>query len=194
LDNFKNINSKYNQIEYAKTLYENGLVFQKNKGYFNDLRILIIYLRDCIGMKPKQREKFIYEFVEKYNPNFNIVQEYKIIDKALNIAKNKKNKLRDIQNIIIYKEEIDYISNQNLDINLQKLLFTYLCYYKLSYQEITQKYNEEKSNYKISKYNLSIKDSKKKSNIVLYKKKDIVDLIRELIEKEYIKINERQNF
>src|SRR5574344_1460850 len=129
---FNTINIKYNQLKYAEAIYNNGFSTLDKSKYYYEIKLLLLYLRDSQNMKPKQREEYIYEFIKKYNPNFNMVLDYRYIDKALRWASNKQHKLKNIESVKIYSAEIDYIKNLEIQEQYKKILFVLLVQGKLN--------------------------------------------------------------
>lgn len=158
---------KYHDTARAEFVLKNGFT---DNHIFNDARILALYYRDVLGYKPKKRAEELYEFFSKNIPDFNEVLFYKLINKALNIAKNKKKKLIDIDYIPIYKSEIEYIKNLSLEDNIKKVLLACLVKIKIN-KRISEILTEETyEGYFLSK-NLSDNDILKISNVTKSKKK-----------------------
>lgn len=158
---------KYHDTARAEFVLKNGFT---DNHIFNDARILALYYRDVLGYKPKKREEELYEFFSKNVPDFNKMLFYKLIDKALNVAKNKKKKLIDIDYIPIYKSEIEYIKNLPLEDNIKKVLLACLVKIKIN-KRISEILTEETyEGYFLSK-NLSDNDILKISNVTKSKKK-----------------------
>ena len=120
---------KFNQIAYVEYLLNNGYLINDSKNYFNNIRLLTIYLRQVKNMKPRQREEFVYNFVEKFDNSYNKVLDYKRIDKAIKMG--AKGTLKVFDNPIIYQSEFDYINNLPIDISRRRVLFSAYCFYKL---------------------------------------------------------------
>ena len=162
-----NMDFKYHDTARAEFVLKNGFT---DNHIFNDARILALYYRDVLGYKPKKREEELYEFFSKNVPDFNEILFYKLIDKALNVAKNKKKKLIDIDYIPIYKSEIEYIKNLPLEDNIKKVLLACLVKIKIN-KRISEILTEESyEGYFLSK-NLSDNDILKISNVTKSKKK-----------------------
>ena len=120
---------KFNQIAYVEYLLENAYLINDPKIYFNNIRLLTIYLRQEKNLKPKQREEYVYNFVQTYDKSYNKVLDYKRIDKA--IKAGAKGELKVFNFPRIYKNEFDYINNLPIDISRRRVLFSAYCFYKL---------------------------------------------------------------
>ena len=120
---------KFNQIAYVEYLLENAYLINDPKTYFNNIRLLTIYLRQQKNLKPKQREEYVYNFVQTYDKSYNKVLDYKRIDKA--IKAGAKGELKVFNFPRIYKNEFDYINNLPIDISRRRVLFSAYCFYKL---------------------------------------------------------------
>lgn len=120
---------KFNQIAYVEYLLDNGYLINDSKNYFNNIRLLTIYLRQVKNMKPRQREEFVYNFVEKFDNSYNKVLDYKRIDRAIKMG--AKGVLKVFDSPIIYQSEFDYINSLPIDISRRRVLFSAYCFYKL---------------------------------------------------------------
>lgn len=119
---------KIHQTKYVEYLLEHPYLISDPKNYYGNLRLIAIYLKQVRGLKPKQREKFIYEFVEANDPKYNKVIDYLTIDKALRAANTGK--LKDVKEIKIYRKEFEYINNLPLEANRKRVIFSAFCAYK----------------------------------------------------------------
>ena len=124
---------KFNQVAYVEYLLENGYLINDPKNYFSNIRLLTIYLRQIKYMKPKQREDFVYSFVQNYDTSFNKVLDYKRIDRA--IKAGAKGELKVFSFPRIYKSEFDFINSLPVDISRRRVLFSTYCFYKLRNME-----------------------------------------------------------
>ena len=124
---------KFNQVAYVEYLLDNAYLINDAKNYYSNLRLLTIYLREVKDYKPKQREEFVYKFVENYDVTYNKVLDYKRIDRALKAGNKGSLKVFDFP--IIYRSEFEYIDNLPLDISRRRVLFSAYCFYKLRNQE-----------------------------------------------------------
>ena len=177
---------KYRETEYAKIIYENG--FQSSH-ILKEARILSLYFRDVLNYKPKKRKEELYDFFSKNIEDYDEVVYYKTMDRALNYSKNKKNHLIDIDEILFYEEEMNYINSLDLSYNCKKILFTMLFCIKLSNRisKIKEKISDDNDICNYNYISKQITDNKiiKMSNIGSVK--DNIQLFYILESDKYIK-------
>ena len=154
---------KYNELAYAEEIYKNGFL---TKYFATELRLLVLYYRDILDFKPKEREFKIYEFCKRYIPNFRKEKFYKTINRALNTGMKKEQKLISITDIDIYKAELDYINSLDTNQEYKKVMFTFLVQLRLNkmifeYRHDGEEYNMSYFKGGVKKYN----NIKKMSNI-----------------------------
>lgn len=155
------MNYQYHDTKYAEFILKNGFTTQF---FLSELKLLALYYRDILGYKPKKREEELYKFCEKNIAKYNKVLFFRTIDKALNYARKKTSKLIDIDFIPIYKSEIEYIKNLDIEYNLQKIIFTILVYIKLNKKVREIKMGDVSNEYFLPK-NKTDKDIFKLTNI-----------------------------
>lgn len=134
------MNYKYKELEYAELIYNNGF---QTKYLPTEMKLLVLYFRDILDMKPKERELNLYKFCYKYIPNFQKENFYKPIKKALKTGTNKQQKLVTISKIDIYQSELDYINSLEINQEYKKVMFTFLVQLKLNKIVYEYKYNKE---------------------------------------------------
>lgn len=178
------INYKYNELEYAELVFKKGF---QTKHIPTELRLLVLYLRDIVGLKPKQREEAIYNFCKLHIPKFKKEKFFKTIKKALNAGLKKEQKLVTIPYIEISQKEIDYINSLDIKYEYKKVLFAFLVQIKLNKQVYEYKYDKE--------YNsIYFKGGRKKYSVIkdmsnIPTKMSLNDeVINELANKGYIQI------
>lgn len=175
------INTKYNEINYAQKIYENGF---QSKYYGYELKLLVIYMRDYLHIEFEECRNKIIEFCKQYYPNYTYGLCYKIINKALNYYKNNDAVLIDIKSITIYEDEYDSILKLKLCDSYTMLLFAMLVRKKLS-REVYQIKNEEASNSLFMQLNAEmLMDLRKMSGIKT--KKDLLSALNVLNQKNII--------
>lgn len=145
------MNYKYNELDYAKLIYDSGF---QTKHIATELRLLAIYMRRNLDYKPKELREEMYKFCKNNIPEYNKAKHYKIINKAINQACKKGSILVKIDKINIYDYELEYIESLNIcDGNgeissyayeCKKVIFTLLCQMKLN-KIITKTRNNEES-------------------------------------------------
>jgi hypothetical protein len=134
------MNYKYREHEYAELIYNNGF---QSKYIPTELRLLVLYFRDVLEMKPKEREYSLYKFCNKYIPDFKKENYYKSIKTALRAGLNKEQKLVTINKIDIYQSELDYINSLEINQEYKKVIFTFLVQLKLNKIVYEYKRNKE---------------------------------------------------
>jgi len=120
--------SKYNEKEYAEYIYKHGFL-TNHRPY--ELKLLVKYFKS-LGHKPKARKDMLYDFCEKYIDKFSKAKYFKIINTALSYGGKKHNNLIVIENINITKEELYCITEQPIEHNLKKVMFTLLVQNKIN--------------------------------------------------------------
>jgi len=132
---------QYNQSKYADYIIKNGF---SSKYLRMELKILALYYRDK-GMPPKKRKAILYEMCNKYIEGFNRVNFFKLINSVVTYSSNKKNKLIDIDHILVTSTSLNYIDNLDVDYLCKKLLFGFIVFDKLGKVKWTIE-NEKESN------------------------------------------------
>ncbi|MDD4698946.1 MAG: hypothetical protein PHV07_01640 [Oscillospiraceae bacterium] len=125
-----NKNYKYDELTYAEEIYKAGRFLTKY--YPTEMRLLTLYYRDVLNLKPAKREEYLIKFCEGCIPSFNIARYYKIIDATLNRSRDKKQKLIRVEKIDIYKQELEYILSLDIQYNYKKILLAFLVQMKLN--------------------------------------------------------------
>ena len=103
---------------------------------------MVLYYRDILNLKPKERKEKLYKFCEDSIPDFNKALYYKTINRALNKGSDRKQKLVTIEKVDVYKDEVDYINSLDIEYDYKKLLFAFLIQMrlnKLMYEERNHK-------------------------------------------------------
>lgn len=180
------INYKYNELAYAEIISEKGF---QTKYIPTELRLLTLYYRDVLKLKPKVREEKIYEFCNDYITDFKKEKYFKTINKALNTGLKKETKLIVISEIEIYTNELNYINSLDIKYEYKKVIFAFLVQCKLN--KIVCEYKYEKDYDSVNIYfkggNKKYNDIKKMANIPV--KMSINDeVINELSKLELITI------
>lgn len=142
--------NKYNEVEYAKTVINNG--FQTKKKTY-ELMLIASYYRSQ-GMADKELEVKITEFCKKYLEGFNDILYFKVIQKVLKKSKSKK--LTDLSIVPIAKSDLGLI--ETVDKEYRELFFTLIVLYKINMILFDNKYLSN-----------SESDIKNKSKLTSYK-------------------------
>lgn len=123
-------NYKYDEISYAEKIYKENIFITKHIP--TELRLLVLYYRDILKMKAKERKIALVQFCGKNIPNYNRASHYKIVNRALQKGSNSKQKLIKVEKVDIYKDEIEYINSLEIDFQYKKLLFAFLVQMRLN--------------------------------------------------------------
>lgn len=127
---------KYTELDYARTIYENG--FQSEQHMPTELRLVATYMRRILDYKPKKLREEMDRWCECNIPGYKRELFYKSINSAIHKACQKGSMLVNIESIDFYKYEMDFFNDLCImcDIDAQaeseysyeckKLLFTLL--------------------------------------------------------------------
>lgn len=125
---------KYTELDYAKNIYENG--FQSEQHQPTELRLVATYMRRILNYKPKKLREEMYKWCEQNINGYKKEIYYKRINSAIGKACKKDSMLVNVENIVFYRQEMDYLNDLKIvkDINskeeseysndCKKLLFT----------------------------------------------------------------------
>lgn len=141
------MNYKYNEIDYAKLIYEQG--FQDKSHMPTELRLAAIYMRRNLGYKPAKLKAEFYAWCSAHIENYSRPLHYKAVNKAINQAVKKGSHLICLPFVPVYTTELHYINNCKItDENgiiyknsglCRKLLFTLMVQMKINMSLAAQK-------------------------------------------------------
>lgn len=124
---------KYRELDLAEQIYRCG--FQSSH-FSSELRLLALYLKTVLGLKPSQVKQKLEEFLQKHMPDYTPEKYYPFVNRACRQAASKDSRLIQIEEVPVWQEELDYIRSVSLespsgetpadDYNCRKLLFTLL--------------------------------------------------------------------
>lgn len=124
---------KYRELDLAERIYRCG--FQTNH-LPSELRLLALYLKTVLGLRPRQVKSKLEEFLQKQMPDYSQEKYYPLINRALRQTAPKDSRLIQIEELPVWQEELDYIRKVPLtakdgvilaeDYNCRKLLFAFL--------------------------------------------------------------------
>lgn len=142
---------KYNEIDYAKKIYEEG--FQSMSHMPTELRLVATYMKRSLGYKPQKLNIEFYEWCSKNIDNYNRVLHYNTINRAISQASKKNSTLIKLNYIKVYQQELDFIDNLTIidddgiiieeDYNFKKLMFTLMCQLRINKEISTMKSTNE---------------------------------------------------
>lgn len=160
MDSYKNY--KYKEVDYAKYIYENGF---QTKHIPTEMKLLLVYARDYLNVKKSKLKDFAYNFCEDNVDEFNRLDWFRVINKAVGFASDTKNRLINISQIDITSGELEYIMALPVSHDYKKIFLAFLVQMKLSKQIYEFKNGKEYTSqfFKggIKKYN----DVKKMANV-----------------------------
>lgn len=127
------MSNQYDELDYAENIYQNGF---RSDYLPTELRLLAIYMKTELKIKPKQLRTELTAFCQARLPGYQPAIHYPAINKALRMAGQKGASLLHIKELPIYQWELDFIAdyplchpNQaaaSLDYNCRKLMFALL--------------------------------------------------------------------
>jgi len=153
---------KYNELAYAEKIYKNG--FQTNS-LMVELRLLALYYKDILELKPKQRKIELYKFCKKYIPDFNEAKYYSLLNSVLRTVTKKNQKLITIEKVNVYQDELNYILELDLPYDFKKVMFTFLVQIKLNRIANKIRYGKENNNISFRGGNAKYNNIKNMANI-----------------------------
>ena len=120
---------KFNEKTMVKKMIDTGFVDKKNTVY--QLITYGTYFKTK-GLKEQDIEKEIISFCEKNIKDFNYVKSFDMLGRIVKGIR-KREKLKEIGIMSIYKHEIDYINSLDLSLDHKKVIFTFLVLGKIQH-------------------------------------------------------------
>ncbi|MEW5569616.1 hypothetical protein [Rossellomorea marisflavi] len=185
---------KYKEKDYIEDILENGFV---TKYVGSELKLLAKWYKDK-GMDSEKIKDELQDFCKVHIKNYNKAIHYKIINSAVNYAKNEKNKLIHIDSVPISKLELDTIESMDISHDYQRVVFTMMVMNKLGKEFIRIRDGVPGSNeYYFGGYK-NFRELVSLANITFNKKKNsevknIHDLVHLLDEKGIVEIGTNGN-
>lgn len=118
----------YRQLTYAKLIFEKG--FQSNHLQY-ELKLLALYLRDCLDMKPKARKAALHTFCRQWIPSYSYRGWYQVINRAMNYSSGRKHVLLECPSVTMYKSEVEYIDGLDISENGKRTVWAIMAQKKL---------------------------------------------------------------
>ncbi len=122
-------NYKYREHEYAQLVLEHGL---QTSHTGKELRLAGLYCREVFGMDRAGVRRRVVEVCKNSIPDYNEARYYGVINYAVREAFKKNNHLISVDEIPVYKGELDYIDSLPLNRECRKVMLALLVSYKLS--------------------------------------------------------------
>lgn len=185
---------KYKEKDYIGDILENGFM---TKYVGSELKLLAKWYRDK-GMDSERIKDELQDFCKVHIKNYNKAIHYKIINSAVNYAKNEKNKLIHIDSVPISRLELDTIESMDISHDFQRVVFTMMVMNKLGKEFIRIRDGVPGSNeYYFGGYK-NFRELVSLANITFNKKKNsevknIHDLVHLLDEKGIVEIGTNGN-
>lgn len=134
------MDNRYNELEYAKEIKENGF---QTRFIRREILVLVKYLKE-LGYSKKETTDFIYDFCEKNIEGFNEVRYYQTIDKTIMEGRKKSRGLIIIEDLPITYTELGVIDKLDVDKQYKKLMLSMLVKRKIAYEinKISNKHND----------------------------------------------------
>ena len=140
---------KYKELELAQKIYENGFLSDKHRP--TELRLLATYMRRNLNYKPKRLREELEVWCQEHVSGYRQETYYKLLKTAITQACKKDSTLVQINQIEIYRYEMDYIDTLKISseyaYDCRKLLFTLLFQMKINRLIMKQKSPELSSTY-----------------------------------------------
>lgn len=119
---------QYRQRDYAALIYCKG--FQSNYMRY-ELRLLALFLRDVVGLKPAALKKELIAFLKKWDEHYTLNKWCVMIEQTLAYAKNKERHLVQCDAVPMFASEIEYIKQLDIDESLKCIVWTMMVQKKL---------------------------------------------------------------
>lgn len=123
------VNYKYCEKDYARLVYEKGF---QTKHIPTELKLVILHLRDEVGVERAELKQALIDFCATHEESFNLAIWYRRINDAVKYGTDKKNRLINVDEILVTEGEAAYIDALPVEHDYKKLLFTFLVQMKLN--------------------------------------------------------------
>ncbi len=123
------VNYKYCEKDYARLVYEKGF---QTKHIPTELKLVLLHMRDEIGVERAGLKQALIDFCAAHDEGFNLAVWYRRINDAVKYATDKKNRLINIDEILVSDGEARYIDSLPVEHDYKKLFFTFLVQMKLN--------------------------------------------------------------
>ncbi len=120
---------RFREKEHAEQIYNQGALDLKHLP--SEIKLLAIYLKVILGLKPKQRRSELYAFCQKNLKGYSRARDFSLINRAMKKSDEKDVCLIQIDCVEVYKGEMAFIDGMDISYDAKKLVFTLLINYKL---------------------------------------------------------------
>lgn len=132
---------KYDEIGYVEEILRSGFL---TKHIYTEMCLLVLYYRDFLGYKPKQRKEALIKFCEDHWPDYEPETHYITINRALRAA-DKHMRLVTVGYVNVFQTDLDVIDSYDVSYDHKKLLFTILVSIRLDRYYRMLKFDKEYS-------------------------------------------------
>lgn len=130
---------KYNEIEYVEDILQKGFL---TNHIYTEMCLLVLYYRDFLKYKPKQRKETLTRFCEEHWPDYRPEVHYIMINRALRVA-DKHVRLVSVGYVNVFQKDLDVIDSFAVSHDHKKLLFTLLVSLRLDRYYRMLKFDKE---------------------------------------------------
>lgn len=130
---------KYNEIEYVETILANGF---QTKHVYTEMCLLVLYYRDFMKYKPKERKEALTAFCVKHWAEYQPEIHYTMINRALRIA-DKHVRLVTVGYVNVFQKDLEVIDSYPVSYEHKKLMFTLLVSLRLDRYYRMLKFDKE---------------------------------------------------
>lgn len=137
----------YRQYSLANLIAEKG--FQTSFQQY-ELKLLAVYLRDIMGMKPKERKAELQRFCKEHVDGYHVRAWYEDINRAINYSRDKEHVLVECPSVTMYKSEVEFVDGLDVDENCKRVIWCVMVQKKLDKFSYEAQHGGE---YKVLTYN-----------------------------------------
>lgn len=130
---------KYNEIEYVETILTSGFI---TKHVYTEMCLLVLYYRDFMKYKPRERKEALIDFCKKYWSEYQPDIHYTMINRALRIA-DKHVRLVTVGYVNVFSHDLEVIDRYPVSYEHKKLMFTLLVMLRLDRYYRMLKFDKE---------------------------------------------------
>lgn len=130
---------KYNEMDYVDEILHKGFV---TNHIYTEMCLLVLYYRDFLKYKPKQRKEALTKFCQDKWKDYNPDVHYPLINRALRVA-DKHVRLVSVGYVNVFKNDLEVIERYPVGYEHKKLMFTLLVSLRLDRYYRMLKFDKE---------------------------------------------------